>query len=172
VLQSGTDAMDKSGGLFRLWLCATPAWIIYTVGAQLFAETEIVGSKGLSVWPDGGTLDLSFWLWNVVFPPIAVFAFAYLVRWGLRSIGIPFAAWLAMTSLWIGVCLLRFAPGCFLGDATECDLLVPYDFLTSASIEAILITFGAPLAILLVGLSVVWVVNGFSPRKWQLPIRY
>ena len=163
--------MNFSRGLFRLWLFATVIWVASVYVVQLSYEESLTALPP-GFWLDGGTLDPEFWLRNVVAPPVAVLAAGSFLLWTSRVFGGAFALWLVASSLWVAMCLSQIDYACFFGRYPQCNSWVARPFLSSTYVEVLAITFGAPLGILLLGLAAQWILAGFRPRRWRLPMRH
>jgi hypothetical protein len=155
--------MDISRGLFRLWLVATAIWVVAVLIIQL-NDDQALAALTPGIWPPGGMLDLNFWFFNVLIPPVAVFATGAILVWAARVFGRVFALWLFVSSLWIGMCISQIDFICFFGNHPECASWVAQPFMSSTYVEVLAITFGIPLAILILGLAFQWIMGGFRPH--------
>jgi hypothetical protein len=155
--------MDISRGLLRLWLVATAIWIVAVLVIQL-NDDQALAALTPGIWPAGGMLDLNFWFFNVLIPPVAVFAAGGILLWAARGFGKVFALWLFASSLWITMCVTQIDYICFFGHHPQCASWVAQPFLTSTYVEVLAITFGIPIAVLILGLAFQWIMGGFRPH--------
>jgi hypothetical protein len=155
--------MDISRGLFRLWLVATTIWVVAVLAIQL-NDDQALAALTPGIWPPGGMLDLNFWFFNVLAPPVAVFVGGGILLWASRAFGKVFALWLGASSLWIGMCVTQIDYICFFGSHPQCASWVAQPFMTSTYVEVLALTFGIPAAVLILGLAFQWIMGGFRPH--------
>ena len=72
--------------------------------------------------------------------------------------------WVVASVVWIALCAMFLDFSCFYTTGPWCEWWVKSPFLSNTYTQRIAVTFGAPLAVLLVGFAVAWAVKGFKDR--------